>query len=287
MASETKVIVNLRTGACVCACEPADRPLARMRGLIGRRELPAGDGLLLTPAPSIHTAFMRFAIDAVFLDRELRVLKIVERLRPWRAASARGARAVLELAAGECARRDVCEGDRLDVRERGPVERVVEDYPTDATHASAPTVSESIIWPTSLEQNAHLTAKPDRPAPKERVRVLVVSRDRHFRSVTSTLLAHRGCVVDTTAKASGVDEVINGGGADVIVIEAGRFRSPAQTVAAAALAHPVGIVVVDESPAGTHQPRVLAKWGPFEELFAAIEDAAYRRESLQSTSASG
>jgi uncharacterized protein len=56
---------------------------------------------------------MRFPIDVVFLDRELRVLKVVPSLAPWRMASGRGARAVLELAAGECERRGVEPGDRL------------------------------------------------------------------------------------------------------------------------------------------------------------------------------
>jgi uncharacterized protein len=91
----------------------ADGPLSRMRGLLGRRALPSGEGLLLRPAASIHTAFMRFAIDAVFLDRDLRVLKVEPRIRPWRTAGCRGARAVLELSAGESERRGVRPGDRL------------------------------------------------------------------------------------------------------------------------------------------------------------------------------
>ena len=49
--------------------------------------------MLITPAPGIHTAFMRFPIDALFLDRSMRVIDIVERLRPWRMASRRGQRA--------------------------------------------------------------------------------------------------------------------------------------------------------------------------------------------------
>jgi uncharacterized membrane protein (UPF0127 family) len=69
--------------------------------------------VLLRPAASVHTWFMRFSIDVVFLDRELRVLKIVPRLSPWRVASGRGARAVLELAAGECERRGLRPGDCL------------------------------------------------------------------------------------------------------------------------------------------------------------------------------
>ena len=57
--------------------------------------------------------FMRFAIDAVFLDRDLRVVDVIPNLRPWRIAGRRGARAVLELPAGEASRRGIRPGERL------------------------------------------------------------------------------------------------------------------------------------------------------------------------------
>jgi uncharacterized membrane protein (UPF0127 family) len=100
-------------------CAVADRPLARLRGLLGRSELPAGEGLLLRPSPSIHTWFMRFPIDVLFLDRDLHVLGIRPKLRPWRMAWQKGARAVLELAAGEAQRRDIRSGDQLVVHALG------------------------------------------------------------------------------------------------------------------------------------------------------------------------
>ena len=84
-----------------------------MRGLLGRRALASGEGLLLRPAGSIHTLFMRFPIDAVFLDGEQRVIKVVAGVRPWRTAAARGARSVVELPAGEAERRGVRMGDKL------------------------------------------------------------------------------------------------------------------------------------------------------------------------------
>ncbi|HZA33743.1 MAG TPA: DUF192 domain-containing protein [Vicinamibacterales bacterium] len=94
-------------------CVLADTALARMRGLLGRRELPSGEGILLKPASSVHMAFMRFPIDAVFLDRDFRVMKVASDLRPWRAAGSRGAKAVLEIPAGEAGRRGLTVGDRL------------------------------------------------------------------------------------------------------------------------------------------------------------------------------
>jgi uncharacterized protein len=81
-------------------------PLRRARGLLGTTDAPP---LLLAPARSVHTFGMRRAIDVVFLDAGLRVVKVVPRLRPWRVAGARTAVAVLELPAGTA---DVRPGDR-------------------------------------------------------------------------------------------------------------------------------------------------------------------------------
>jgi uncharacterized membrane protein (UPF0127 family) len=84
-----------------------------MRGLLGRSSFPVGEGLLLRPAASIHTAFMRFPIDVVFLDSADRVVKVVGSLPPWRAAACKGARGALELPAGEAARNGITAGMSL------------------------------------------------------------------------------------------------------------------------------------------------------------------------------
>lgn len=102
-------------GTVVCErCTVAHRMWPRMRGLLGKRGLDSGEGLLIRPAPSIHTFFMRFPIDVVFLSRQGEVLKVAERVPPWRARSCRNSYAVLELAAGEAGRRGIAVGDRLD-----------------------------------------------------------------------------------------------------------------------------------------------------------------------------
>jgi uncharacterized membrane protein (UPF0127 family) len=132
--AQRKLIVNLARDTAVCdRCTVADGPLSRMRGLIGRRELPAGEGMLLRPAPVIHTGLMRFPIDAVFMDDGLRVLRVVERLRPWRAARQRGATAVLELAAGEGAARGLQVGDRL-VVVAGPAPGAADSRRSEEAH---------------------------------------------------------------------------------------------------------------------------------------------------------
>jgi uncharacterized membrane protein (UPF0127 family) len=109
-----KLVLVGPKGQVVCdVCHLADKPHTRMRGVIGMKRLRQGEGVLLRPSFSIHTAFVRFPIDAVFLDEELTVVSVEHELRPWRLAGARKAKAVLELAAGECRRLGVHPGDRL------------------------------------------------------------------------------------------------------------------------------------------------------------------------------
>ena len=99
-------------GTVVCErCWLATSPFTRMRGLLGRASLAQDEGMLFRPAGSIHMFFMRFAIDAVFCDRDLVVLDVVHGLKPWRMASRRGAKVVIELAEGAGGR--VATGDRL------------------------------------------------------------------------------------------------------------------------------------------------------------------------------
>ncbi|MGI9657455.1 MAG: DUF192 domain-containing protein [Gaiellaceae bacterium] len=111
-------IIGLRSraGEPVCErCEIAATPVRRMRGLLGRAALGPGEGVLLKPAGSVHTWFMRFSIDVVFLDRDMRVLKVAANVAPWRARSCRGAKSALELRAGESERRGIELGERLAV----------------------------------------------------------------------------------------------------------------------------------------------------------------------------
>lgn len=105
-------------GTVVCErCSVAYRMLPRMKGLLGRKSLARDEGMLIRPAPSIHTLFMRFPIDVVFLSRQGEVLRIAEHVAPWRARSCRHSYAVLELAAGEAGRRGLAVGDRIDTAE--------------------------------------------------------------------------------------------------------------------------------------------------------------------------
>ena len=83
--------------------EVAESALERMRGLIGRDRLGRGKGMLIMKCNCIHTLFMRFPIDATFLDRKGNVVKKVCNIRPWRPWVWGGwrAKSVLETAASE------------------------------------------------------------------------------------------------------------------------------------------------------------------------------------------
>ena len=82
--------------------ELADNFFGRLRGLMFRRQLPEGCGLLLAPCNSVHMLFMRFAIDVIYLDENFRIKKIVRNLRPWIGMSACfGAWGALELPKGD------------------------------------------------------------------------------------------------------------------------------------------------------------------------------------------
>jgi uncharacterized membrane protein (UPF0127 family) len=109
-------VLNRAGEVVVERCYVADRPWQRMRGLLGKRLLPVGEGVLLQPAGSVHSFFMRFPIDVVFLDRELAVVGVAAVLPPWRIARSRGAKSALELPAGEARRRGLKVGERLRLR---------------------------------------------------------------------------------------------------------------------------------------------------------------------------
>jgi uncharacterized protein len=98
--------------------EETETRLEATVGLLGRKGLAPGAGLLIRGCGSIHTLFMRFSIDAVYLGEELRVLRVRARLSPWRASVCRGAAHVLELPAGAAREAGLEAGMRLEVRDR-------------------------------------------------------------------------------------------------------------------------------------------------------------------------
>ena len=86
---------------------------SRRQGLLGCETWPEGRALVLAPCAAVHTWFMRFPIDVVFVDRAGRVRKVAEHLRAWRIAASPRAFAAIEMAAGSAAAAGVRPGSRL------------------------------------------------------------------------------------------------------------------------------------------------------------------------------
>jgi uncharacterized protein len=226
----------------------ADSTGRRLRGLLGKRDLPSGQGVLLRPAWSIHTAFMRFPIDVVFLDADQIVIKIVPNLTPFKTASCRGAREVVELRAGECERRGLALGDRV-------------AWAARAADEAAP------VAVANLEG-------------KRSGAVVLGSSDQRYLKLVRFLLDGKGIGVVASVPPQGVAEAAGGESADVVLIDAGavteglrlanvtRARRPEATVVL------VGEDAADRAPAGM---RIYEKWDDTEGVVAAIEDAIERK----------
>jgi len=112
----THGIRNERTGRLL-----ADHVLAafdskgRRAGLLQHASFPVGQAMVIAPTNAVHTCFMRFPIDLVFVSRDGRILKTCASVKPWRVAAALRAYAVVELPAGALARSDTVAGDRLSI----------------------------------------------------------------------------------------------------------------------------------------------------------------------------
>jgi uncharacterized membrane protein (UPF0127 family) len=101
--------------ALATTVEAAVDSASRRRGLLGRDSLAPEAALVIAPSNGVHTFFMKFAIDVVFVARDGRVVKIARAVKPWRASLALRAFAVVELAAGAADRAALQVGDRLSV----------------------------------------------------------------------------------------------------------------------------------------------------------------------------
>lgn len=112
--SPPHVLENVRTQRVV-----ADQLLtafdstSRRHGLLGRDGLPDGSALIIAPSNAVHTFFMRFPIDILFVRRDGSVVKIRSAVAPWRIAGSLRAFAVIELRAGSLAQSDTAAGDCL------------------------------------------------------------------------------------------------------------------------------------------------------------------------------
>ena len=94
----------------------ADTFISRLKGLMFRRKPLDKEGLWIKPCNSIHMCFMFFPIDVVFLDKDKRVVRMVEELKPWRLIPpVAHSKSVLELPAGAIKQYQLKKGERLDL----------------------------------------------------------------------------------------------------------------------------------------------------------------------------
>lgn len=94
----------------------AGRFCERLRGFLGRAGLSPGEALILSPCTSIHSCFMRFSLDAAFIDRDGRVLHLIHAMRPFRLSRfVPRARSVIELSVGVLERSGTVQGDMLQI----------------------------------------------------------------------------------------------------------------------------------------------------------------------------
>ncbi len=224
----------------------ADRAHRRMRGLLGRRYLRKGEGMVLRPAWSIHTAFMRFPIDVVFLDADQVVIKIETDVRSWRTVSCRGAREIVELAAGECKSRGLEVGDRVAWASRSVIDARID--------------RQSSPW--------------DDEDSEPRARVLVASRDPRFVRLARFLLGGRDFEVQELTTPERLPEAVTEPDVDLAVLDGGSEVAEALRTANAARAQRPEIPVVIAADTGGKSPagvRVFDRWNETEELLLDVE----------------
>ncbi len=108
-------VTNLtRSTVLATRLEVADSGPKRNKGLLGRRSLAVGEGLWIVPCESVHTFFMRFDLDLVYLDRQKRVRKVRSDVGPWRLSMCLSAHSVLELPPGTIRNTQTERGDILE-----------------------------------------------------------------------------------------------------------------------------------------------------------------------------
>ncbi len=134
MAANEQRVINQRTGAVIATkVKPATGVWGSFKGLMLQPSLAEGAGLLFRPARGVHTHFMRFPIDLIFLDREDRVTRVREGMAPWRWDFSHAA-ALVELNAGVARAHDLRVGDRLRFESARAIDAAAADRQLENSH---------------------------------------------------------------------------------------------------------------------------------------------------------
>ncbi len=115
-------VSNLTRNTVLATClEMAESAAKRNKGLLGRERIAPGEGLWIRPCEAVHTFWMRFSIDLIYLDRKNRIRKLVSALPPWRLSACLRAHSVIELPSGTIRETQTQPGDTLDFSEASSV----------------------------------------------------------------------------------------------------------------------------------------------------------------------
>ena len=115
-------VTNLTRKTVLATCmEVADSAAKRNKGLLGRDGLANGEGLWIRPCEAIHTFWMRFPIDLVYLDRKMHIRKLVSAVPPWRLSACLMAHSVIELPPGTIHETQTQPGDTLEFSDASSV----------------------------------------------------------------------------------------------------------------------------------------------------------------------
>ncbi len=114
-----KVLNQTKNTIIAFECKTADNFFTRLKGLIGKKLLPEGSGLLIIPCNSIHMFFMKIPLDVIFIDKAGKVVYLSENIKPWQATRIiKKARCTIELPAGTIAQSRTEVGDKLEFSEK-------------------------------------------------------------------------------------------------------------------------------------------------------------------------
>ena len=206
--------------------------------------------MVLRPAWNVHTAFMRFPIDVVFLDSDQVVIRIERAVAPWRTVSCRGAREVVELAAGECERRG------LEVGDRSPGRR-----------GRRPSSAPSAARPGTTRRRRHALPSSSRA---------VTRASSSWRASCSRDAISRSQELTTPEQ---LPDAIVEPDIDLVVLDGGSAVADALRTANAARVRRPDLPVAIAADAGGRSPtglRVFDRWNETEELLLDIERHARR-----------
>jgi uncharacterized membrane protein (UPF0127 family) len=114
-------VSNLTRHTVLATCmEVAESSAKRNKGLLGRKCLAPGEGLWISPCEAVHTFWMQFPIDLVYLDRKNRIRKLVSAVPPWRLSACLRAHSILELPSGTIRQSQTQHGDTLEFSDASP-----------------------------------------------------------------------------------------------------------------------------------------------------------------------